>query len=898
MGEVWRGVHVGLDVPVAVKCLLPNDSEDEWAETSFENEVRAAAGLSHPGVVTVLDHGVVDETTAAASEGRLAVGSPFLVMELLHGQSLHDKVGKLGWKDLRDILLQLLAALAHSHACGVIHRDLKPGNVLIEPRTDTSGRRLGWRARITDFGLAQALERQNASEGVVAGTPAYMAPEQLQGHWRDQGPWTDLYSLGCLGWSLAGGLPPFGRQRPFAEISLDHLHRPPPLLVPRQSVPRAFEAWLLRLLEKDPRQRYASAADAAEALRALEPTPLLEPFEPVDEPSAPGPVFFGERLQGDDETTGAPLAGAEASEPVPEISTQVLPEDIVAGEVPAWDEPSRPGLALTRCLPPSDWRRLQPEHPTHRLVGVGTNLYGLRSIPLIGREDERSRIWEGLSQVEKTGRAHLIFLRGPSGCGKTRLATWLGQTAHEQAGVTVLSAQHASDGGPRSGLAAMLAQHLRTTDLSGPALRARVERLALRRGLLEIDEVPAVCALLEPEGAHEPNDPATPVVRFETPRERFALLRRVLSRLDPTPRPLVLVFDDVQWGAEALQFAQWLLQTQPSQKTPFLVVLTAQEAALAERPEEAVLLERLAQRDDSRVVEIEPLSTNHQNQLVRALLGMDGELAAEVTRRTAGNPLFAVQLVGDWIQRGVLEAGRRGFRLKEGARVEIPESLHAVWRGRVDRLLDGQDEATVHAIELAAILGDKVHRDEWKAVCARTGTRADLRRVLGRLLVLRLARTDPEGTHWRFSHPMLRESIVRRAREGERARNWHRACANMLEVRHATGATERIAWHLLTAGDDQDALAYLLDAAEQRIERGDLDVAERILDERAAAVSRVAPPPEDPVRGAGWFLRLRVLRIMGRVEEAQAYVAQAVGSSPPPWLDGPPRGGPNPTRAS
>lgn len=879
MGEVWRGVHVDLDVPVAVKCLLPNDNEDEWAESSFANEVRAAASLHHPGVVVVLDHGMIDDETAAASNGRLAAGSPFLVMELLHGQSLHAKVGRLGWTDLRDILLQLLAALAHSHARGVIHRDLKPGNVLLEPRTDASGRRLGWRARITDFGLARALEKQNASEGVVAGTPAYMAPEQLQGHWRDQGPWTDLYSLGCLAWSLSSGTPPFGRQRAFAEISLDHLHRPPPALVPRNAVPVAFEAWLLRLLEKDPRRRFASAADAAQALRALEPSPLLEPFEPAVDVTNPGPVFFGEKLHADDDTTGSPIGKQAEPDPIPEISTQVLPEDIVAGEVPTWDPTGRPSLELTRCLAPSDWRSQQPSSPAHRLVGVGMALYGLRSIPLVGREEERTRIWEGLSRVEQTGRAHLLFLRGPSGCGKTRLASWLGQTAHQRAGTTVLSAQHASEGGPRSGLAAMLAQHLRTSDLSGSALRARVERLALRRGLLEMDEVPAVCALLQPAGTDEETDPGTPVVRFETPRERFALLRRILSRLDPTPRPLVLVFDDVQWGAEALQFAQWLLQTQPTHKTPFLVVLTVQEAALAERPEEAVLLERLAQRDDSRVLEIDPLSTEHQAHLVRALLGMDGELAAEVTRRTAGNPLFAVQLVGDWIERGVLEPGRRGFRLKDGAQVEIPESLHAVWRGRVNRLLDAQDSSTVCAIELAAILGDKVNRQEWKAVCARTGTHADLRRVLGRMLVLRLARTDPEGTHWRFSHPMLRESIVRRAQESGRVRTWHQACANMLEMRYPHGATERIAWHLLAAGDDKDALPYLLLSAESRVERGDLDVAERILDERAAAVRRVGPNPDDPIHGAGWFLRLRLLRIMGRVDEANAYVAQAVDAA-------------------
>lgn len=871
MGEVWAGHHVALDVPVAVKCLLPTDADDDWAETSFDNEVRAAAGLHHPGVVVVLDHGIIDNETAQQSAGRLAAGSPYLVMELLSGDSLHDKVGRLPWADLRDILLQLLSALAHSHARGVIHRDLKPGNVLVERRTDPAGRGLGWRARLTDFGLAQAIDQHNTSERVVAGTPAYMAPEQLQGDWRDQGPWTDLYSLGCLGWALASGTPPFGRQREFAEVSLDHLHRPPPPLHTRRPVPAAFEAWLRRLLEKNPRARFASAADAADALRGLPATPVLEPLEPEAPPTPDGPVVFGELAGMDDDTTGAPKAEPA---PVPEVSTQVLPDDIPLAVHNHWDTPERPVLPLTRSMVPTDWKAQRTAPPTHRLLGVGIALYGVRAIPMIDREFERSRIWDGLVRVEKSGRAHLLVLRGPSGCGKTRLARWLGEAAHERSGGTVLYAPHSASGGGDSGLSGMLLRHLRCSRLNRTELRARIERLALRSGLVELDEVPAVCELLLP-GATD-NDDGAPVVRFAQPRERFALIRRILTSLDPTPRPLVLVLDDVQWGSEALSFTQWLLHTQATHAAPIFVVMTAQEAALAERPDEAVLVERLSQRDDCRVVEVGPLSEPDHAQLVKALLGMDGELTSQVTRRTAGNPLFAVQLVGDWVHRGVLEPGRRGFRLKPGVPIHIPDDLHAVWRSRVDRLLDNQPEAAEHAIELAATLGDRVDREEWRAVCARTGTRADHRRVLGRLLVLRLARVDREGTGWRFSHPMLRESLMRRATESGRAPRWHRACANMLEIRHPGTATERIAWHLLAAGDDRDAISYLLRAAEARIQGGDLDIAERILDERAAAVRRIEPDESDPVRGAGWSLRLRILRIMGRIEEANLYVAQAV----------------------
>ena len=883
MGEIWRGRHRALGVPVAVKCLLQTDAEDDWAETAFANEVRAAAGLSHPAIVVVLDHGVVDSDTSEASSGRLAAGSPYLVMELLGGDALHDHVGRMDWPDLQRVLAQLLDALSHSHARGVIHRDLKPGNILVDPRTDALGRPDGWHVRLTDFGLAQAIDRHSASDRVVAGTPAYMAPELLQGDWRDQGPWTDLYSLGCLGWALASGQPPFGRQREFAEFCLDHLHRPPPALVPARPMPEAFEGWLRRLLAKDRRDRYASAADAQHALAGLPEEPrLLPPEEPPAPAPTDGPVIVGDVAPGtfDDETTGSPIRQA-APPPVPEVSTKVLPDELPpAPEVPFPAPPGRDPLPLSRATVTADWRSADADAPAHKLLGVGLNLYGLRTIPVVDRAQERDRIWEGLVRVEQTGRAHSIVLRGPSGSGKTRLAEWVGQLAHASGGATVLRARHSVADGPGTGLAAMLARHLRCANLPRAQVLGRIERMAARHGLVEPDEVVALTELLCPATDDEVTAGA-PMVRFDHPRERFTLLARVLEHLDPLSRPLVLLADDVQWGADAMAFTEWLLERQVQRPVPIFVVLTAQEAALVERPDEAIALERLGQRDDGRVVEIGPLSPDAHAQLVRTLLGMDGELVARVTRRTAGNPLFAVQLIGDWVSRGVLEPGGKGFRLKPGVPLHLPDDLRAVWRSRVDRLLDGYGEPETKALELAATLGDKVSDGDWRAVCARTGVRADVRHLLGRLLVLRLARVDPDGDGWHFTHPMLRESLLWRARDADRQTDWHRACASVLEVRHAqkTGVSERIAWHLLEAGDDRDALGYLLRAARERLAGGDGSAAERLLDERQAAIRRLGLPPEDPLHATGWFLRLRVLRIQGRAQEAVERVDLAISEA-------------------
>ncbi len=157
-------------------------------------------------------------------------------------------------------MLSLLDALAHAHARGVVHRDIKPGNVLLGG---------SWHeVKLTDFGLAHALHGPSMSEDDVIGTPSYMAPEQFRGQWRDYGPWTDLYSLGCLVYSLATGSPPFGRVKGNAARAA-HLVRPVPPLVPKHPLPAAFHPWVHQLLEKDTARRFACAADAAWALLGI-----------------------------------------------------------------------------------------------------------------------------------------------------------------------------------------------------------------------------------------------------------------------------------------------------------------------------------------------------------------------------------------------------------------------------------------------------------------------------------------------------------------------------------------------------------------------------------------------------------------------------------------------------
>jgi serine/threonine protein kinase len=393
MGVVWSGTHVEQGAPVAVKVLTQEGSKDPLFLASLRNEVRGVAGLDHPGVVRVYDQGTVPRSVADPTGGVLSAGSPYLVMEMLEGGTLLPLCGRMGWTQIWQVLAQILSGLAHAHARGVIHRDIKPSNILL--------RRKGAGVTLVDFGLARAGDRERGGSAFLdLGTPGYMAPEQIRRQFRDIGPWTDLYAVGCVATALVSARPPFVGDSAEA-VLLAHLNQPIPALNPLMPVPDGFEAWVERLLSKSHHLRFGRAADAIWALMRLVDEEeenvevLLEPLEsgsslmgasttslqPLGE-IRDGPLLVASDTAVMDPDFRSSLGGRVAPAPMPELPPPLI----------LCDRPARPPV-------PSDWRNAGPERRPLRLLGTGLGIFGLRDLPVIGREAEQDLLW---AQLERT----------------------------------------------------------------------------------------------------------------------------------------------------------------------------------------------------------------------------------------------------------------------------------------------------------------------------------------------------------------------------------------------------------------------------------------------------------------------------------------------------------------
>ena len=314
---VYRGVDVRLDRPVAVKVMDSRYAGDDQFLTRFQLEARTVARLKDPGLVAVYDQG-------------LDARHPFLVMELVEGGTLRELLAERGPMPphaVVAVLRPVLGGLAAAHRAGLVHRDVKPENVLISDEGDV---------KIADFGLVRAVAAAGiTSTSVILGTAAYLSPEQVSDG--NAGPRSDVYSAGILTYELLTGRTPFTGDTPLsiAYQRLDHDVPQPSSVI--DGVPTQFDALVARATARDSAERYADAIEMADAVDAIAEELALPPFRvPAPRNSAQHRSAALQRSQMIEQRAAAqpppPVARPAAKAPIHHPTRQLIREPEEEGD--------------------------------------------------------------------------------------------------------------------------------------------------------------------------------------------------------------------------------------------------------------------------------------------------------------------------------------------------------------------------------------------------------------------------------------------------------------------------------------------------------------------------------------------------------------------------------------
>jgi serine/threonine-protein kinase len=280
-GAVYRATHVATGAAVAIKVLHPQFAQSPEVVARFRREAAALAQLRDPHTVTLYEH------------GETADGTVWLAMELLSGESLLDRFtasGKMPWRRVVAIAREVCSSLVEAHALGIIHRDLKPANIHLERRGDADDY-----VKVIDFGIAKVLEDsvleniELTAAGQMIGTYDYMSPEQLVGG--ELTPASDLYTLGVVMYEMISGVRPYPDVQGPASMLGAVLTKQPPSLASLCEVPPELDALVMRCLERDPDDRFASASQVADALDRVGADPAeLEVTQIMVAPRMPLPT--------------------------------------------------------------------------------------------------------------------------------------------------------------------------------------------------------------------------------------------------------------------------------------------------------------------------------------------------------------------------------------------------------------------------------------------------------------------------------------------------------------------------------------------------------------------------------------------------------------------------------
>lgn len=745
MGEVWRATDQVVDGDVAVKFLVGVVDRD--ARRRFSSEVRAMARLDHPHIVSVLDQGEHD-------------AAPLFIMSRLAGLPLGRWVRLANWERVCLVFDQVLDALGFAHARGIIHRDMKPSNIIVTGPPEHP------HAVVLDFGIAIDPWSDGLITGEIVGSPGYMAPEQRRGEtWRARES-TDLFAFGILLYEALCGRTPFGK-----ELRNDDFASPS-FLFPRAKFPMQA------------RPGFESIVEGLE--------PLLQKMLSI-------------------RVVDRPLLASDVREEIARQVEQVRRTQRGSDLLDPWgdDEEEPPDEERTEILSPWHPVYLAPRSPTTRPPPGAYGLYGLRAPPVLGREPELEVLWRAARHAFATGKPRVVFLEGIAGIGKSHLALHLCERANEQGLARFIEVAYLPQAPLTSGLVAALEQVLRIRQAIGlESARIRLEAWLQDEDALSETFTESLLGLLRPAGPGHIG-----------PSLKSTLFLKVLRAMC-AHRAVVVLVKDAQYCQDqsALHLLDELLQQEAMPVLALATVrvdeqdpsFTAEYPALLEHPQvDRAVLGKLP---ESAV-----------RSLVRTTLTLEPELEDLLVERSEGLPLLATQLLDELFRGGALEVGPEGGRLKPDREIgALPKGMRSLWAGRIERVGSTDDDGPYWVDALQGLALARVALRHPVLVAAEEASGEVMDDAVAAWAKEGLLIQDPDGAV-RFCHSQFADEVADQVTPDAAVRwniIWAAALARLEVDDRGRFGLER-GLHLIDAGEREEALLALLLSAEHAHNWGD-----------------------------------------------------------------------------